>query len=233
MSAPPLDGAEIEVWSIDLDQPAGLVAALRAALPPDEQARADRFHFARDRRRFCVAHAALRDILGRQLGQPPAEVTLRSGTYGKPALGPGRSSIEFNLSHAGEYALVALTLGAQVGVDIEQIRPIDNIRQLAAHTFSPAELARLERCPPDLYDQAFFNCWTRKEAVIKALGLGLHCPLDSFDVACLPGEPARILRGPPGGEQWTLAELAAPAGYAAAVVVAGPPRPIVRREWRE
>jgi 4'-phosphopantetheinyl transferase len=232
MSAPPpLDGAEIQIWTVDLDQPDPLVAALRADLPPDERARADRFHFARDRRRFCVAHAALRAILGRHLGQPPAEVALRSGTYGKPALGTSRSPIEFNLSHAGEYALVALTLGAPLGVDIEQIRPIDDIRLLAAHTFSPAELALLERCPPDQYDQAFFNCWTRKEAVIKALGLGLHCPLDSFDVACLPGEPARILRAPPGDEQWTLAELAAPAGYAAAVVVAGPPRRIVHGNW--
>lgn len=225
-----LDGAEIQVWSVELDQPAAVVAAMRERLPADERARADRFHFERDRRRFCVAHAALRDILAGQLGCGPGEVALRSGEYGKPALARSNAALEFNLSHAGEYALIALALGAQVGVDIEQARPIADIERLAAHTFSPAELAMLARCPPEQYVEAFFNCWTRKEAVIKALGLGLHCPLDSFDVTCLPGEPARLLRGP-DSRQWSLAALAAPPGYAAALAVAGPPRPISRREW--
>lgn len=228
---PRLSGDEIEVWSIALEQPPAIVAALRETLPADERARADRFRFERDRRSFCVAHAALRAILAGQLGCEPGEVAFQTGAHGKPALAHRQPALEFNLSHSGDYALVALTLGAPVGVDIEQARPIADIERLAAHTFSPAEQATLASCPPAQYLAAFYNCWTRKEALIKALGLGLHCPLDSFDVTCLPGDPARILRGPPGGGHWSLAALDAPAGYAAASAVAGPPRPIVRREW--
>ncbi|HYF66402.1 MAG TPA: hypothetical protein VD886_26475 [Herpetosiphonaceae bacterium] len=121
---PPLAGGVIEVWSVGLERPAAAVAALHATLPADERARAERFRFERDRRRFSVAHAALRAILAARLGCAPGAVALLAGEYGKPALAGNRAGLEFNLSHAAEYALIALALDTPIGVDIEQPRPI-------------------------------------------------------------------------------------------------------------
>ncbi|HEX8557463.1 MAG TPA: 4'-phosphopantetheinyl transferase superfamily protein [Pyrinomonadaceae bacterium] len=220
---PRADGAEVHVWRVTpLTRPADEVAALRALLSEDEAARADRFRFERHRGHFIVARAALRRILGRYLGSPGRLLRFGYNEYGKPSL--AHPTLRFNLSHAGEVALLAVTSGREVGVDVEAIRDDVEGEKLAEHFFSPGEVETLMSLPEAARARAFFDCWTRKEAFIKALGSGLSHPLDAFDVSLAPGEPAALLRTRADSREaarWTLRELEPGEGYAAAVAVEG------------
>lgn len=220
---PRAEGAEVHVWRVTpLTRPAGEVAALRPLLSEDEAARADRFRFEHHRGHFVVARAALRRILGRYLGQPARLLRFGYNEYGKPTL--PHPPLRFNLSHAGEVALLAVTSGREVGVDVEAVRDDIEGDQLAERFFSPGEVETLMSLPEGLRPRAFFDCWTRKEAFIKALGSGLSHPLDAFDVSLAPGEPAALLRtrtDPLEAARWTLRELEPGEGYAAAVAVEG------------
>jgi len=183
---------EVHVWRIALDRGDG--DSLRARLSSDELARAARFHFERDRTRFLVARAALREILAHYLGASPAEIAFVYGDHGKPALAPPHGDLRFNLSHSHGLALCAVTRGREVGVDVERIRELDDLEDLARSVFSARELAALHRLPEPGLLAGFFTGWTRKEAFIKALGEGLSHPLKRFDVSLEPGRPARLER---------------------------------------
>lgn len=205
-------------------------AALGDTLAPDENARAARFVFERDRRRFATARGLLRQILGDATGIAPARLAFRYGTRGKPSLADAPGAPDFNVSHSGGLAAFALSRAGEVGVDIEQERPMPDLAAIAERFFSPREsavlagLAEAERVP------AFFRCWTRKEAFIKLTGEGLSRALDAFDVAFGPGEPARLLRvegDPDAVERYRLEALEAPQGFAAALAVDGRPRRVV------
>src|SRR5206468_3118518 len=140
------------------------------------------------------------------------------GVYGKPALTRASASepVRFNLSHSGSLALVAVTAGRDVGVDVERVRPEPNLEQIASRFFSAREAATLHALPVRLRTKAFFACWTRKEAFVKARGNGLSQQLDEFDVSLAPGEPARLLRtgwDPKEVTAWSLYELEAGIGY--------------------
>jgi 4'-phosphopantetheinyl transferase len=216
----------VHVWAAPLDPPADAVRRHAALLAPDESARAERFRFERDRRRFTVARGVLRTLLGRYLGTDPRVVAFRYETHGKPVLDgePAAHGIRFNVSHSGEMALYALARGREVGVDVEEVRRMEDGLGIAERFFSPAEVAAFRSLPAEIRDDAFFNCWTRKEAYIKAVGEGLSFPLHVFDVSLAPGEPARLLasRDPRQAERWSLRGLPDPApGYRAAVVVEG------------
>jgi 4'-phosphopantetheinyl transferase len=182
---------ELVVHPLDID--AGPLAGLLSA---DERERAGRFAFERDRRRYIVARARLRQLLGERLGAAPESLQFVYKPHGKPALArcPGRRDLRFNVSHCGEVAAYAFAEGRAVGVDIEEIRELPDAEDIAMRFFSRRERAAYMRLPVRERPQGFFNCWTRKEAFIKALGSGLSCPLDSFDVSFAPGRPARILR---------------------------------------
>lgn len=228
-AAPPalrLADAEVHVWAAPLDPPAEDVRSYASLLAPDEQARAERFRFERDRRRFSVARGVLRLLLGRYLETEPRRVAFRYESHGKPVLGgelAGRG-LRFNVSHSGEMALYALARGRELGVDVEEVRPMEDGLQIAERFFSQAEVAAFRALPAEVRDEAFFNCWTRKEAYIKAVGEGLSFPLHAFDVSLAPGEPARLLasRDPRQAERWSLRALPDPApGYRAAVVAEG------------
>jgi 4'-phosphopantetheinyl transferase len=217
---------EVFVWCFSLDRTDRQVESLRGILTEDERARADRFHFEKDRRHFTSARGTLRTILGGCLDRDPRQIRFSYSEYGKPALAAGQDceSLRFNLSHSGGMALLAVACNRELGVDIELIRPDIEHDQIAERFFSPREVLVLRSLPDHLRVEAFFNCWTRKEAYIKARGEGLSFPLDRFDVAFKPGEPAALLQtlGDPGeADRWRLKALETYAGYAAAIVVEG------------
>jgi 4'-phosphopantetheinyl transferase len=191
-------------------------------LDAGERARAARFVFDRDRRRFVNAHAWVRAAIGRCLGRDPAVLRFATGPRGKPHLAGEAIDLRFNLSHAGERALIALTLARDVGVDIEEERPVE-VSELASRFFSPAESRTLQLLGASERLPAFFRCWTRKEAFIKALGDGLSFPLDGFDVSLDESDADQLLRAcraaPEALQQWRILSLPVDAGYAAALAV--------------
>jgi 4'-phosphopantetheinyl transferase len=215
---------------------AGEPSALdEALLDDDERARSIRFARPPDRRRFVLAHAALRLFLARCLGVDPAAVRYENGVHGKPRLAPGLPSLEFNLSHSGGLGVLAVARDRSVGVDVEQLRDVPDALSIADTHFSAAEREVLRSLPAAEQRGAFFRCWTRKEAVVKAVGEGLGRALDSFDVDLAPGSTSALIRfdgraGDVAG--WSLRELTAPAGYEAAGAVAVGP-PASRTRWRE
>lgn len=211
----------VYVWRIDLS-PSILEAW--SVLSPDEQAGAQRFRFEPDRNRYVSSHAALRMLLGRYLNIKPAAITFRRGDHGKPALDHDYG-LRFNLSTCHKMALLAVTLLREVvGIDIEYKREDFADRDAARRFFSPREIDALNTVPPVKYTEAFFNCWTRKEAYIKAIGLGLYMPLDQFSVSLQPGKPAQLLEvigQPLEVERWSMLMLEPGEGYAAALAVEG------------
>jgi 4'-phosphopantetheinyl transferase len=219
-------GNEIHIWTARLDREAQVLHDLEAALSPDERARAERFHFARDRQRFVAARGLLRSLLGKYLCQAPAGLEFSYEPYGKPSLSGANaaSGLSFNLAHSAELAVYAISRHRNLGVDVERIKPESAGEDIARRFFSAREVNDLQTLPPESRIQAFFNCWTRKEAYLKATGMGLQTPLDSFSVTLLPGEPAQFL-----GEaeaRWHLAAFRPAEGYAAAVVYDGAPAPL-------
>lgn len=173
---PSLGEREVEVWHADLDRPPlEAVEPLKTLLSPDEQERAQRFFFERDRRRFIVGRATLRLLLSRYLDRPPEQLAFAYGPNGKPALDANgaRPPIFFNVAHSDALALYAFTRLGDVGVDVERVRALPEWEQVAEAAFSPRELERLRACPAGRRREEFFHAWTRQEAVLKALGSGL------------------------------------------------------------
>ena len=217
---------EVHVWRARLDQEPSRVQSLLSTLSTDERERADRFHFQRDREHFIIARGALRAILGRYLQRDATRVRFYYGPHGKPALANESedNAFRFNISHSHERALYAITRGREIGVDLERVRPILNVEEIAQRFFSQRETAALRALPPETRTRAFFACWTRKEAYIKARAEGLSFPLDKFDVSLAPGEPAALLSAPEDPQEasrWTLLELEPGPGYVAALAVEG------------
>jgi len=230
---------EARVWRAWLDRPPQEVDLFWRTLSADERTRAERYRLNRDRARFVVGHGLLRAIVAHYLDQDPSAVTFRYGPHGKPMLGDDAPSApRFNVSHAGGLALFALCQGRDIGVDVEHARiiPDEELGRLAALSFSQHELARFALLPAHLKQDAFYACWTRKEAVVKALGYGLSAPLDRFDVSFAPGEPARVLRMDIDGvkpmtSRWTLAGLTPAPGYVGAIAVSALGMHLVCRTW--
>ena len=221
---------EVHVWFVELDQLASCMHDLQQTLDGNERVRAERFYFRRDRDHFIVAHGLLRLILSRYLNIEPSDLRFCYSLYGKPMLAKevDGDRLRFNLSHSHGLALYAVTRARELGIDIERIRPDLAYEQLAARFFSPREVAALRAVPTSHRLGAFFNCWTRKEAYIKARGEGLSFPLDHFDVSLAPGEPATLLStigDPLETSRWSLRELDLAPGYTAALAVEG-------HDWR-
>jgi 4'-phosphopantetheinyl transferase len=231
-----LGSGEVHVWRAALDEPPPQVDSFLHTLAADEQARAERFYFQRDRQRFVIAHGVLRAILGLYLNRAPKSLSFCYSSHGKPALTreSGGDDIRFNMSHSHGEALYAVARGREVGIDLELIRCDLDIEQIAMRFFSRREIAALQTLPADLREYAFFLCWTRKEAYIKAKGEGLSLPLDQFDVSLIPGEPATLLSIQPDSDEalrWSLQELFPAAGYAAALAMEGPRRSLACWQW--
>ena len=211
--------ASLDVWYVDLDVSADVLSCFKRWLSEDELARAECFRSDLVRARYIVGRAALRRVLADRLGCLPAAVRFSCGSNGKPMLEGGRSHVEFNLAHSGGDAVIALTDGAAVGVDIELLRPIADVESLARLVFSDAERRELELVSDPV--SAFLNGWTRKEAYVKALGLGLTAPLTEITVS-LSGRAALFSTGLRGVSvsNWRL--LNAPHPRAVVALALGP-----------
>jgi 4'-phosphopantetheinyl transferase len=229
---------EVHVWRATLDQTPSQIQGFLRNLAADERERAARFHFERDREHFVVARGMLRAILGCYLNRAPEGVSFCYGPHGKPALA-GESdgdAIRFSVSHSNGVAIYAVTRGREVGIDIERIRFDLAVAEIAERFFSRREVAMLRALPTEMQRQAFFRCWTLKEAYIKARGEGLSLRLDQFDVSLAPGEPAVVLgteRDPSEASRWSLQELSLDAGYAAALAAEGPGWRLACWHWPE
>jgi 4'-phosphopantetheinyl transferase len=217
---------EVHVWRVPLDWSPARLRKFRAVLSADEQEKADRFHFALDRMRHVVGRGVLRTILARCTEVSAEQLCFNYNPSGKPHLtnGSNEAPPQFNLSHSGELILIALTIGRAVGVDVERLRTDIEVERIAASFFSPNERLALRSVPVHLRFDAFFDCWTRKEAYIKAVGHGLSLPLDQFDVSFVPGqEPALLATRPDPDEarRWSIQALDVGPDYRAAVAVEG------------
>ena len=221
-----LDLGEIHVWRVSLAQTESCLQSLQQTLSTDERTKADRFRFPKDRSQFIVSRGALRAILSRYLNISSHILRFDYNPYGKPSLivAQGGNTLRFNVSHSRGMALIAITKNRDIGVDIEGINPNFSCLEIADKFFSPLENSVLQSLPEHLQATAFFTCWTRKEAYIKAVGKGLSIPLNQFDVSLAPGEPAALLKveeNPEEASKWSLIELFPSSDMVAAVAVAG------------
>lgn len=222
--SPSLHSGEVHVWRIELEQPDELLQKFRTTLDSEELRRAARFHFDKHRRHFVVGRGFLRDVLSRYLNAKPEALRFSYGAYGKPALAGEHqdTSLRFNMSHSHNVALLAITKEKQLGVDVEHIRSDFASEDIARRFFSRLEIEGFNTLAKEEQVAAFFRCWTRKEAFIKATGKGLSQPLDAFDVTLAPAVPAALLRvQDDDASRWSMSDLDAGTDYAAALVVEG------------
>lgn len=204
------ESSALHLWAIMLAVPSPRLARMKALLSPSERTRATKFYTRELQTRFIVRRAALRYILSAYLACEPDRIVYEFGSNGKPALPD--SSLHFNLSHSRDVALLGIAR-KPVGLDIEHSVPINDLRLVAKHHFTHDEQADLFSLPPAQRTDAFYRCWTRKEAFIKAHGDGLQLPLDRFAVTLLPSQPARFRRIElPGhdAKKWSLYNVEPP-----------------------
>lgn len=233
-----LTGGELHVWRASLECPGPVLRHVRGILTRDEEARAQRFHFKKDGDHYAAARGLLRLILSSYLKRPPGALRFGYSPYGKPFLeaesGPG--GLRFNVSHSHAVALFAVARGREVGVDVEFMRDDLEYMEIAARFFSRREVATLGSLPPEMRARAFFNCWTRKEAYIKARGEGLSHPLHDFDVTLAEGEEAALTctrNDPLEANRWSMRALSPRRGFRAAVVVEGRDFNLSLWQWPE
>jgi 4'-phosphopantetheinyl transferase len=221
---------EVQLWRVDLQAVRGDESRWQEVLSSDESARASRFHFGADRQRYVATRAWLRLILASYLQTDAQHFVFCYSKKEKPSLGPAyaKSGITFNVSHSGEIALLAFARRREIGVDVEQVRENRDLEAIARRFFSTNEQEQLFALPVDERPAAFYRCWTRKEAYIKAVGDGLSLPLSQFDVALAASHNDALLATRPDAAeaaQWLLREVCVGSGYAAALCVHG-------RDWK-
>ena len=220
LEVPNLPAGTVHLWEVDLDENSSA-----EALSDEERARAARFRFDLHRNRFVAGRLALRRLIGGYLGMDPGAVAFKYSAAGKPSV--SNSNLAFNLAHSEARGLIGFALSNCIGVDVEEIRPIEDMRMVAQHSFSENEFARWDRVEGPDRVLAFYRCWTRKEAFLKATGEGIAHRLKSFDVSFESGIPPRILSGVNGN--WAFRDVSAEPHYAAAVACEGGPFTV---EWK-
>lgn len=225
------------LWLASLNVTDQIFDVLSQSLSNDEWDRADRFVFKRDRQYFVMARGILRDILARYLDCQPGEIRFHSDPGGKPriSLTGASNRLEFNLSHSSGLLILAVSIGRQVGVDIERIRPLPDLDQITSYTFSNYEQIMLAKLTPEEKLIGFFRCWTRKEAYLKARGSGLLIPLDSFDVSLESDNPIRMISNrldPSEVSRWSFHTFNPEEGYIGALVIEGQGLKPDFRRWK-
>jgi 4'-phosphopantetheinyl transferase len=224
---PALRDDEVHLWFVPLQISVAEIQSLTETLSSDERMRATRFHFERDQRRFIAARGTLKRILGKYLDLAPEKVEFHYGTHGKPTVHTQAQdgALRFNLSHAHELALVAVTNAREVGVDIEHSARAVDANGIVERFFASHEQTMYESVPPGEKQELFLRYWTCKEAFAKATGQGLSLPLKQIEILLTPNSPARLastVAGAPSGRQWTLHELRPSDEQFGALVVEGP-----------
>lgn len=225
---------EINIWRVNASSVC--MPELRNVLSPDELLRAYRYYFQKDRENFIISRGVLRFLVAHYLNKSPEQLVFIVNKYGKPFLKKGDGKLKFNVSHSNGTLLFAFSGNFDVGIDIEYIRTGFACLEIASHFFSGSEVRLLSMLPDEVRNTGFFNCWTRKEAFIKAKGQGLSIPLDSFDVSLIPGETARLVgvRNNPGESNvWKIINLDAGENFCAALAVKGDPKEINYYEWTD
>jgi 4'-phosphopantetheinyl transferase len=222
----PLSPGEWRLYQFTLAVPPLELEALWLVLPGAERDQVDRFLTEEARRRFVVRRAMRRRILAFHLGCAPEEVRVAETACGQPYLfHPPRSpGLCFSASHSAESCLVALAWGRRIGVDIERHRPLDGDLAAVIRCFAAEEQEAFDALPAADRARAFFDCWTRKEAFLKALGLGLSLPLDRFVVSVRPDEPAAlraVAKDPGAPDRWAMFSLDLGRGWSGTVVIGG------------
>ena len=221
---------EVQLWKVDLDAIRADESRWQEVLSSDELTRASRFHFPADRQCFVATRALLRTILAGYLSTDPKRLSFSYSKKEKPSLVLQRAGVDvtFNVSHSRGIALLAFVQRREIGIDVEQVREDFDVEAIARRFFSAREQEQLAALPNDEKFEAFFRCWTRKEAYIKATGDGLSLPLHQFDVSVAPENSDALLSTRPDNSEaalWSLREVPAGHGYVAALCVRG-------REWR-
>jgi 4'-phosphopantetheinyl transferase len=227
---------EAHVWRASLDQDAKVVANLAALLSQDERQKAARYHRPVDRDRFIVGRGILRRVISAYLALAPGQLQFTYNEYGKPAISDDQNdrALNFNLSHSAGLALYAITRGRVVGIDVEYIREDFATLDIAEHFFSKDEVRSLRAAPACRRTEAFFNCWSRKESYIKAIGMGVSYPLDGFTVSLAPDIAPALLKVDADEREptrWQMYEIKAGEGYAASLIVENPPVTLKRWQW--
>ncbi len=226
-----LEGNTVDIWTANLDLSPHELCGVEDTLSPDERERAAKFHFAGDWRRFIASRGILRDIVARYLGRSASALRFSYGAFGKPALADDcDGDLRFNLSHSGSVALYAVTRNREIGVDVERIDSSFVEDGIEEKFFSRNEVAKLRSLHASQRLRAFFDCWTRKEAYVKARGGGLQISLRGFEVSLAPDEGAAFLSK--GESGWSLQALPVGRDYAAAVAVEGNNWGLRSWQWR-
>ena len=227
-----LPRSRVHIWQASLDATVSQLECLYGSLSTDEALRAERFVFEKDRNDYTVGRGLLRVILSCYLDIDPKEIVFTYNEYGKPYVPEtcGSEELRFNVAHSGRKVIYAVTCDREIGVDIEHIRPMTSAEGIIERYCSDREKFDFRCVPQSLKLVAFFNCWTRKEAYIKAQGEGLSRPLDEFSVSLAPGDPAAFLSSREA-TSWSLNEVEADDGYIAAVVVEGSELPLSKHSW--
>lgn len=218
-----LSDQNIHVWRADLNLPQARIKQLVDILSSDEIDRANRFHFEKDRKRFIAGRGILRSLLSRYLDLDPRALQFAYSDRGKPSLFTDTpENIDFNLSHSNELVLYAFARNAAIGVDIEYLRQMSDIKQLAKRFFSLREYEAIAQLPPSEQQRAFFQAWTCKEAFLKAKGDGLAGGLEKVEVSLAPGETAKLLsisEDKQAALGWSLYQLTPHPDYMAALAI--------------
>jgi 4'-phosphopantetheinyl transferase len=233
-----LGEGEAHVWRASLDQPADMIAKFELCLSKDEYQKAERFHRPSDRRRFIAGRGILRKVISAYLELAPAEVRFVYNKYGKPFISDDQNlgALGFNLSHSNGLALYAFTRWRRIGVDVEYMREDVATLEVAERFFSKDEFEALRAAPGDQRTKAFFNCWSRKESYIKAIGMGVSYPLDGFTVSLASNVTPALLKVDADAAEttrWKMYELDVAEGYAAALIIENPPVFLRRFQWNE
>jgi 4'-phosphopantetheinyl transferase len=215
----------VDVWQFELDLAVDEVAEVERVLSPDERGRANRFKHADDRDRYIIAHGSLRMLLGCYVDEPPGQLEFNCTPNGKPRLvNPTRPSLRFNLSHSDKLALVAVTCGREVGIDVERIDPNCDFESIAREFFTPAEQAALRASPSHERCSTFFKLWTCKESVLKAMGEGFQRSPTSISLTLQRDRKSVELEIPQDSTEarrWSIRILPGITGYAAALTIEG------------
>jgi len=216
---------EVHVWRIPLDLPSGQIQRIGQTLSSDEQSKANRFHFERDRRRYIASHGTLRNIIGKYLCVEPGQLKFYYSPLGKPFLVSDKNTEQlcFNLSHSNEYALCAVTLNREIGIDLEYIRPNPDTESMARRLFSHREYETIYSFSPNQRQQAFFDLWTLKEAYLKATGKGIG-GLEQVEISLSSTDAPSLLVDSENKcvtDRWTILQFKPAQGYTAGLAVEG------------